>query len=453
MKVAVVGSSHGGFETVRGVLHDFPDAEIDWYEKGDFVSFLSCGIELYLQGVVKDVNSVSYATIDGMEAKGVHVHINSEVTSVDPEAHTIKVVDVNNGTETESKYDKLVLSVGAVPFELPVPGKDLKNIYAMRGRDWAILLKKAEVDPEIKNVAVIGSGYIGIEAAESFAKAGKNVTIIDQNPTILGTYLDPEFTDILTKELENQGISIKTSQSVKEFIGNDADQVSSLVTTTGETIPTDLVIEAAGIRPATEWLKDTIKLDDHGLIVTDEYQETNQPDIFAVGDATEIEFAPTGTKKLIALAPNARRQGRSAAYNLNEKRRKTTAVSGSSALHVYDYKFASTGLKDVTAKKMGLDVESVLVTDTKVPSFVPAEHNAEVYFKLTFDPRTREVLGAQIMSKLDVTANINAISLAIQKHMTIDELAYADFFFQPGFDRPWSVMNIAAQKAQDKLNK
>ena len=124
-----------------------------------------------------------------------------------------------------------------------------------------------------------------------------------------------------------------------------------MVTTTGETIPTDLVIEAAGIRPATEWLKDTVKLDSQGLIMTDEYQETSQPDIFAVGDATKIEFSPTGTKKLIAFAPNARRQGRSAAYNLNEKRRKTTAVSGSSALHVYNYKFASTGLKDVTAKK------------------------------------------------------------------------------------------------------
>ncbi|WP_429970775.1 FAD-dependent oxidoreductase [Fructilactobacillus sp. Tb1] len=453
MKVAVVGSSHGGFETVRGVLHDFPNAEIDWYEKGDFVSFLSCGIELYLQNVVKDVNSVSYATIDGMEAKGVHVHINSEVASINPAEHSIKVVDVNNGQTTESKYDKLVLSVGAVPFELPVPGKELGNIYAMRGRDWAILLKQAEVNPDIKNVTVIGSGYIGIEAAESFAKAGKKVTIIDQNPTILGTYLDPEFTDILTTELVDNGLSVKNDQSVKEFIGNDKGMVSGVITTTGETIPTDLVIEAAGIRPATEWLKDTVKLDNHGLIVTDEYQETSQPDIFAVGDATEIEFAPTGTKKLIALAPNARKQGRSAAYNLMEKRRKTTAVSGSSALHVYSYKFASTGLKDVTAKQMNLDVASVYITDTKVPPFVPAEDNAKVYFKLTYDPRTREVMGAQIMSKMDVTANINAISLAIQQHMTIDDLAYADFFFQPGFDRPWSVMNIAAQKAQDQLAK
>ncbi|WP_413627130.1 FAD-dependent oxidoreductase [Fructilactobacillus vespulae] len=453
MKVAVIGSSHGGFEAVRGVLHDFPDAEITWYEKGDFVSFLSCGMELYLQGIVKDVNSVSYATVPGMEAEGVSVKINSEVTKINPEKHTIEVKNVNNGETVEDQYDKLVLSIGAVPFELPVPGRELDNIYAMRGRDWAILLKKAEIDPEIKNVTVVGSGYIGIEAAESFAKAGKHVTVIDNNPTILGTYLDSEFTDILGNELTKQGMELRLSQSVKEYVGNADNKITDVITTKGDKYPADLVIETAGIRPNTAWVKDVVDVDDHGFIVTDEYQETSQPDIFAVGDATKIEFAPTGKKQVIALASNARRQGRSAAYNLMEKRRKTTAVSGSSALHVYDYKFASTGVKDVTADQLGVDVKSVLVKDTKVPAFVPEPRNADVYFKLTFDAKTREVKGAQIMSVQDVTANINAISLAIQQHMTVDELAYADFFFQPGFDRPWNIMNIAAQKAQDELDK
>ncbi|USS89519.1 FAD-dependent oxidoreductase [Fructilactobacillus cliffordii] len=453
MKVAVVGSSHGGYEAVRGVLQQFPDAHIDWYEKGDFISFLSCGMELYLQGVVKDVNSVSYATIPEMEDKGVHVHINSEVTNIDPDGHKLTVVDVQNGQEESADYDKLILSVGATPFKLPVAGKELQNIYAMRGRDWAIKLREAEVKPDIKNVTVVGSGYIGIEAAESFAKAGKHVTIVDMNPTILGTYLDTEFTEILEEELKANDVDLRLSQSVKEYVGNSDDKVTSVISTTGDTWDADLVIETAGIRPATKWLAGIVDLDDHGMIKTDEYQQTSNPDIFAVGDATEIEFAPTGKKQLIALASSARRQGRSAAANLEGHKRKTTAVSGSSALHVFNYKFASTGVKDVTAKGLGVDVESVFVTDTKVPPFVPAEHNAEVFFKLTYDPKTRVVMGAQIMSKMDTTANINAISLAIQQHMTVDDLAYADFFFQPGFDRPWNIMNVAAQKAEQKLDK
>lgn len=185
MKVIVVGSSHGGYETVRGILAAQPDTEIQWYEKGDFLSFLSCGMQLYLEGAVKDVNSVSYATPEGMQAQGVHVFVNSEISKVDPASHSVHVIDHATGDERDESYDKLVLSVGAVPFDLPVPGHDLENIYAMRGRDWAIKLKAKTVDPSVKNVVVIGSGYIGIEAAEVFAKAGMHVTVIDLLPRLL----------------------------------------------------------------------------------------------------------------------------------------------------------------------------------------------------------------------------------------------------------------------------
>ena len=179
MKVIVVGSSHGGYETVRGILAEQPDTEIQWYEKGDFLSFLSCGMQLYLEGVVKDVNSVRYATPEGMRAQGVHVFTRQEITQVDAAKHQVTVHDLAHDTTRTESYDKLVLSVGAVPVNLPVPGNDLKNVYAMRGRDWAVKLKAKTVDPTVQNVVVIGAGYIGVEAAEVFAKAGKHVTLID----------------------------------------------------------------------------------------------------------------------------------------------------------------------------------------------------------------------------------------------------------------------------------
>lgn len=149
------------------------------------------------------------------------------------------------------------------------------------------------------------------------------------------------------------------------------------------------------------------------------------------------------------MATNARRQGRYAGKNLVDARYPMPAVSGSSALSVFAYKFASTGIKEGTAKNYGIKTKSVLIKDSYRPPFVPENaNNPEVLFKLTYSSETKRVLGAQIMSKADVTANINAISLAIQAKMTIDDLAYADFFFQPGFDRPWNVINVAAQKAQ-----
>lgn len=451
MKVIVVGSSHGGYETVRGILAAQPDTEIQWYEKGDFLSFLSCGMQLYLEGVVKDVNNVSYATPAGMQAQGVHVFLNSEVAKVDADKHSVHVIDHASGQERDESYDKLVLSVGAVPNVLPVPGHDLKNIYAMRGRDWAIKLKAKTVDPDVKNIVVIGSGYIGIEAAEVFAKAGKHVTVIDMLPRLLSLYLDQEFTDILTDTMKAHDIYPAVGQGIKSFEGENG-VVTKVVTDQGE-YAADLVVSAAGIRPATGFLKDVVDLDDHGLIKINDHLQTSQPDIYAVGDATLVPFAPTDKLNRIALATVARRQGRIAAQNLLGNDLPMIPVSGSSALSVFDYHFASTGVKEGTSAKLGVKSASVMVTDTMRPAFVPeSDGNTKVWFKLTFDPADGRVLGAQIMSKADVTANINAISVAIQAKMTVADLAYADFFFQPGFDRPWNIINVAAQKAVASLN-
>ena len=257
VKVIVVGSSHGGFEAVRELLATQPDAEIQWYEKGDFVSFLSCGMQLYLEGVVKDVNNVRYATAEGMRAKGVHVFVRQEVASISPDKHEVHVKNLADGTERDESYDKLILSAGAVPVELPVPGNDLDNVYYMRGRDWAMKLKRATVEPTIKNVVVIGSGYIGIEAAEVFAKAGKNVTVIDILPRLLSVYLDKEFTSVLTKEMAENGVHAASGETVKEIVGKDG-KVAKVVTDQAE-YPAELVVEAVSVRPNTKWLADTLE--------------------------------------------------------------------------------------------------------------------------------------------------------------------------------------------------
>ncbi len=447
MKVIVVGSSHGGYEAVREVLADQPDAQIQWYEKGDFLSFLSCGMQLYLEGVVKNVNDVRYATPEGARAKGVYVYTEQEITAVDAQKHTVHVVDHKKGEERDEQYDKLILSPGADPSVLPLPGNDLDNVYAMRGRDWAIKLKAKTVDPDVHNVVVVGAGYIGIEAAEVFAKAGKHVTVIDMLPRMLAKYLDEELTDILTKEMEKHDIKPAPGQGIKSF-GGENGKVTEVVTDQA-TYPADLVIVATGIRAHTEWLKGVVDLDDHGMINVDEHQQTSAPDIYAIGDATLVQFAPTdGTKAPIALATNARRQGRIAGKNASGISAKTPFVSGSSALAVFDYKFASTGIKEGTASSYGVKTKSTLVTDTFRPPFVPdPAGNAKVWFKLTYDPDTQRILGAQVLSTQDATQNINTISLAIQAKLTLSDLAYADFFFQPGFDRPWNIMNVAAQKA------
>lgn len=405
---------------------------------------------MYLEGVVKDVNSIRYMTAEEMEQRGVRVFTNTEITKVIPDKHEVEVLDHVSGETRTEAYDKLILSPGANPFILPVPGHDLKNIETMRGRQDTIDLKLHSVDPDIQNVVVVGGGYIGIEAAEAFAKAGKKVTLVDIITRPLGVYLDKEFTDILEKEMTDNGMTLAMEEKVVEFVGEDG-KVSKVVTDKGE-YPAEMVVMSAGVRPNTAWLKDAVDMHQNGMIKTDDYMRTSAEDVFAVGDATLIQYNPGQTSVNIALATNARRQGRYAVKNLEEAKYPFPGVQGSSALRVFDYKFASTGLNDQMADRLKIKTKSVLLDQETLMDFVPADMKERMLFKLVYDPETHAILGAQIMSKKDLTANINAISIAIQTKFTIEQLAYADFFFQPEFDTPWNLLNMAGLKALQKEN-
>ena len=403
---------------------------------------------MYLEGVVKDVNSIRYMTAEEMEKRWVRVFTNTEITKVMPDQHEVEVLDHVSGQTRKESYDKLILSPGANPFILPVPGHELENIETMRGRQDTIDLKLHSVDPDIQNVVVVGGGYIGIEAAEAFAMAGKNVTVVDIITRPLGVYLDQDFTDILEKEMTENGMHLAMEEKVVEFIG-DAGKVTKVVTDKGE-YPAELVVMSAGVRPNTAWLKDAVEMHPNGMIKTDEYMRTSAEDVFAVGDATLIKYNPGNTEVNIALATKARRQGRYAAKNLVEANNPFPGVQGSSALRVFDYKFASTGLNDQMADRLKIETKSVLLDQDTLMDFIPADRKERMLFKLVYDPATHEILGGQIMSKEDLTANINAISIAIQTKFTIEQLAYADFFFQPEFDTPWNLLNMAGLKALEQ---
>ncbi|KRM69664.1 NADH peroxidase [Ligilactobacillus salivarius DSM 20555 = ATCC 11741] len=450
MKVIVVGSSHGGYEAVEGLLKDYPDAEIQWYEQGDFLSFLSCGMQLFLEGKVDSADKVRYMTPEAIRSRGVSLFEQTQVIALHSADHEIEVKDLQTGEVRTENYDKLILSPGAVPMELDVPGKNLENVYYMRGHDWAVKLKEKVLDNNVKNVVVIGSGYIGIEAAEVFAKAGKSVEVLDMLPRPLATYLDKELTDVIEPELTQNNVHVHGNQLVQEYLGEDT--VTGVKTDKGE-YPADLVIVAAGVKPNTAWLKGELAMYPNGIVKTDNFMRSSADDVFVVGDATLLKYNPGNTLLNIALATNARKQGRFAVKNLEAPLHPFPGVQGTSALSVFDYKFASSGLNATNAQKLGKQVRSVVVEDDFRMDFVPEEENAHVWFKLTYDPDTKAILGGQILSKHDLTAYINVISLAIKTKQTIYDLAYEDFFFQPGFDKPWNILNLAglaAEKQEDE---
>lgn len=447
-KVIIVGASHGGHQSILELLSRYGEnVDITLFEAGDYVSFMSCGMELYLEDQVTDVNDVRNFRPENFPQPNVHILNNHEVKAIHSDQKTVTVTSILDKSTKEYEYDKLILSSGVKPNSLPVPGTDLENVYLMRGYDWATRIKDKLTDPAIKNVAVIGAGYIGIEAAEAFQKAGKEVTLLDVIDRPLGTYLDPEMTDILTEHLKEKGIKVVTGAKITAFTG---EQQVAAIQTADEEIATDLVIQAAGVKANTEWLKGVVDLDDRGWIVTDEYLQTNLPDVYAVGDATLAYSIPARSKMPIALATVARREARYVVKHLFEDTPSQPfgGVVGSSALSVFDYHFAASGLNSFTAGKAGVAIRTAYYEDTIRPKYVPEEYgNTKVSIQLFFDPMTHQVLGGAVLSTYDVTAQGNVLALAIQQKLTIEDLAEADFFFQPGFDRQWNMINLAAQQA------
>lgn len=429
MKVIVLGGSHGGIEAVEALRLMCPNANVQWYDKGDF-------------------SSTSAKDLEAIQQQGVSIFSNTEITKVEPGKHQVEIKDLMTGETRKEGYDKIILSPGAKPFIPLVPGQHLTNIGTMSSRQDLFTMRKHAADPGIKHVVIVGAGYIGTGAASLFAESGKKVTLMDINDRPLSSYLDQEFTDVLEEEMKDRKVELALGNSILEFVGDENDRVVEVVTTKG-TYSADLVILSAGNRPNTEWLQGAVELLPDGRIKTDEYMRTSDPDIFAIGDATTVWYNPGKMRMNVSLGTNARRQAHYAVKNLYEAIHPLPGVQGSSGAHNFDYYFATTGLNDKTAKKLGIEIKSVYL-EQGAALFSPEK---TVMFKLVYDPTTLEILGGQIMSKVDMTAHINTVSLAIQTGCTLEQLAYADFFFQPELNTPWNVINAAGLKAlqQEKV--
>lgn len=446
-RIVIVGASHGGHETSIRLLDQYEDLDVTIYEAGDFVSFMSCGMELFLEGKTTGQSNVRNFSPADLEAKGGKIFNNHQVTAIQGDDKTITVKNLVAGTEEIVAYDKLVLANGVHSFMLPIPGNDLENIYFMHGYDWASKIDAATKNDDIKNVVVIGSGYIGVEATQVFAGAGKNVNLVDMIDLPLGNYLNADSAKVIEQGFLNNGIKLHMGVTVEAFIG-DGTKVTGLKTNKGE-IPADLIIVAAGVRPSTEWLKGSLELDERGYIKTDEYLRTSLKDVYAIGDAILQPSIPAGQKLPIALASATRRSAQYLVNHIFEEKPSLPykGVVGASALGVFGYKFATAGLNEFSAGRLGLNFETSFYKDRLRPVFIPESDNPEVFVSLTFDSQSHKILGGSIVSTYDVTAHGNVLALAVGQGLSLEDLAEADFFFQPGFDRQWNVLNLAAQHA------
>ena len=442
MKVIVIGCTHAGTSAVVNLKEVYPDSEVVVYEKNDNISFLSCGIALSVGGVVTEPEKLFYNSPENLSCSGIIAKMKHEVLDIDFDNKKIKVKNLVNSEEFEDDYDKLILTLGSWPIVPKLEGLDLENILLCKNYNHAKIID--EKKDSANNVVIIGAGYIGVELAESFEMLGKKVTLIDAEDRIMSKYLDKEFSDIAEKEFTNRGIKLVLGEKVVKFNGNNG-KVQKVITDKGE-YEGDLVVLCIGFAPSTKLVKGKLETLKNGAIIIDDYMRTSKEDVFAAGDCCMVRYNPAKDSRYIPLATNAVRMGMLIARNIKEPTLRYMGTQGTSGIKIYDECIASTGLTEEVANlTTNFEVESVILKEKNRPEFMPTFE--DVMIKLVYEKDTKRVVGGQIASKVDMTEFMNTLSVVIQNEMSIEELAMTDFFFQPHFNKPWSILNSVALKA------
>lgn len=447
-RVIVIGTNHAGTYAVSTIADNYKDdVEVVTYDANDNISFLGCGMALWIGGVIDNPDGLFYANPQMLRDKGIEVYMESNVKNIDFDKKEILIED-SSGEKTDN-YDKLILAVGSWPIKPKIEGMDLENVIYAKLYQHAQHAKKIIADDSIKRVGVVGGGYIGVELVEAFKENGKEAIVIT-NGKVLDRYYDEEFTSKMQENLVNHGIEVYEGENLIEIKGENG-KVKSLVTDKRE-VEVDVVLMSVGFNANTAFLKDTdIKMNQRGVIEVNNQQETSIKDVYAIGDCATIHSNVTDSEEHIALATNAVRTGIVAGHNALGTNIKLNGVQGSNAIHIYGLTMTSTGINTNAALSRGYDIDSVIVEDNIRPEFMPA--NNKVTIKIIWDKKTLKILGAQIMSKEDITLAIHMFSLAIEVGYTIDKLATLDLFFLPHFNKPENFITKAGLLALAKVVK
>lgn len=444
MRIIIIGGVAAGMSAAAKAKRIAKDAEVVIYEKSNVVSWGACGLPYYVGDFFENHTNLIARPVEKLRETGLDININHEVLSIDAVNKTIKVKDLESEREFEDRYDRLMIATGASAIIPPIKNAALENVFTLKSLDDGLKLKKYAKASNIKEVVIIGAGFIGIETVEAMKKLGKNVRLIQLDARVLPEAFDKEITDIMEKELINHGIQLHLSEMVKELKGEV--KASEVVTDKGS-YKADLIIIAAGVRPNTAFLKGTgINMLQNGAIIIDEYGETSVNDIYSAGDCAVVYHAVRGENIYMPLATTANKIGRIVGENLAGKRNSFQGTLGSAAVKVMDLEAGRTGISENEAVKKGLSYNTVFISDKNQTNYYPGQE--DIHVKLIYDKETKIILGGQIIGKKGAVLRVDVLAAAVFMKMTTEQLGMLDLCYAPPFARTWDVLNVAANVAK-----
>lgn len=444
-RILIVGGVAGGASVAARVRRIDASAEIIMFERGPHVSFSNCALPYYLSGTVGSSDAlVMMSPAKFKKSYDIDARVHSEVISIDRKEKTIQVKDTVTGAVTEEHYDTLVLAPGASPIRpKSIEGVDGPNVYTVRNVTDIVRLKDEMEKNGVKQAAVIGGGFIGIEVAENLAKAGKQVTVIEAMNQVLSP-LDYDMVQMVQKEMLDNGLNLIVEDGVA------AIHPDKVVLASGREVAAEAVVLAIGVAPETGLAKAAgLEIGETGGIKVDHDYRTSDKNIYAVGDAIQVFNQLTHKPSRLALAGPAQRQARAAADSMYGIPHDHKGVIGSCAIRVFNLNVAATGLNERAAKAAGIPCDFAYVIPGDKVGMMPG--SAPMHFKLVFEVPTGKILGAQAVGKGSTDKRIDVIAAMISMNATIEDLKELELCYSPVFGTAKDVVNQAALVATNLL--
>ena len=441
MKTIIIGGVAGGATAAARLRRLDEKAEIIILERGEYVSFANCGLPYYIGGVITDREDLTLQTPQSFKARfNIDVRVLNEAVKINPDTKAVTVKDLRTGETYEESYDNLILSMGAEPIRPNIEGADGSNVFALRNIPDTLKIKNYIDTAKPRSAVVIGGGYIGVEMAENLVEAGLKVAIVELADHLIAP-LDFDMAADVHRYIKSKGIYLHLNNGIKAINGN------TVVLQNGE-ITADMIILSVGVRPETATAKDCgIELNPRGSIIVNNKMQTNIPNIYAVGDAVEVEDFITKKPAFIPLAGPANKQGRIAADNIAGFESVYTGTQGSAVLKLFDMTVATTGLNEKSAGLAGIDYDKTYTYSASHATYYPGA--AQMSIKALWDKKTLKIIGAQIVGFDGVDKRMDVLATAIRFGAKVTDLTTLELCYSPPFGSAKDPVNMLGFVAEN----
>ena len=443
-RIVIIGAHAAGVDAASAARKTDRTAEITLITKQKKAGYSPCGIPFVLGRHIPSFDELVVFSPAYYRMMKLDLRLETTVTSISTDAKTVEIED-KTGKRERLEYDSLIITTGAYPFVPPIKGREKRGVYVLRTIDDGEKIDKAIKDA--KTAAVVGAGLIGLETAVAFVERGLKTTVVELLPYVLPLMLDEDMAKVVHGMLEKKGMRVIVKHAADEILGTEK---ATGVSVAGERIPADIVVVATGIRANTELAKNAgITIGETRGIKTNMRMETNVKDVYAAGDCAQSVSLVTHRPLLSQLGTTAVRQAKVAGINAAGGYAVFPGCLGSAVTRLFDTEIGATGLTEFMAGRAGMKTIAGTITSKTRPEYYPGALPIKV--KLVVEKDTERLIGAQIIGGEEVTQRINALSFAIQKQMTVRELAKADTCYAPPLNETWEPMVLAAEIAIRKL--